>query len=648
MGSRAVADNTMRESSHVDGPSLVIDDQPVIIQGRDRRHAQESVDPVRAARSIMRRWRLLLLIMGIGIGLGWLSATVADEADTAPVEVDHYQGTHVLVVDGNVPTAQTTLSVRNLNTLAKRVTVGQVPDQVAEALSISPEDASAQVRVVIRSDSESMDIITVAETPAIAEQLADTFAAELYNYLDQEAQSFADENVALAQTRLDEAEENLQRVRSELRQAEQAEADEDELDLLVQDEQQFLSARIFANAALLEARSEGVPVVPLESLKSAADNATVISSGRFDEVVDRASLGRNIEVLFGDEVEEGSSGGALSVVSSRIPQGHLPRMLAGMGLGLLVGLFVLVLLNRIDNRVRSKMQVEKLVDLPVVAEIPNVGRRKRRRTELLSISNPRSRFAEQYRVLASTVTYARRSRPDRQSQVVLVTSPGPAEGKTTTVANLGAMLAEAGQSVLMINCDFRRPRLHLHMGADSEPRNVHPTELADVELIANVTDNSDAAPTEVVAEQRQLIRKARDFYDLILIDTAPLMATNDAVDLLDLVDDVVLVLKAGKTTAHAADRAAEMLERRRSHVLGVAITGVDSRNSDDYYYYYGSYYYDGEGNRKSRRAAARKAKDGGRRRWFARKSAEDRPDDAETDVEVIVELTDDATRDGAR
>jgi Mrp family chromosome partitioning ATPase len=126
------------------------------------------------------------------------------------------------------------------------------------------------------------------------------------------------------------------------------------------------------------------------------------------------------------------------------------------------------------------------------------------------------------------------------------------------------------------------------------------------------------------------------------------MATNDAVDLLDLVDDVVLVLKAGKTTAHAADRAAEMLERRRSHVLGVAITGVDSRNSDDYYYYYGSYYYDGEGNRKSRRAAARKAKDGGRRRWFARKSAEDRPDDAETDVEVIVELTDDATRDGAR
>ncbi|NNC78916.1 MAG: hypothetical protein HKN94_02070 [Acidimicrobiales bacterium] len=597
----------MKESSHVDGSSLVIDDQPIINPGTERRHAPDHVDPVRAARSILRRWRLLLLIMIIGTALGWLSATVADEADTAPVEVDHYQGTHVLVVDGNVPTEQTTLSVRNLNTLAKRVTVGQVPDDVAETLSITAAQARSQVRVVIRSDSESMDIITVAETPAMAEMLADTYAAELFNYLNAEAESFAQEGLALAQGRLDEAEANLQRVRSELRVARQGE-NADAIDLLEQDEEQFLNARVFANAALLDVRADGVPVVPLESLKPAADDATIISSGRFNGLVDRASLGRNIEVLFGDEVEEGMSNGALSAVSSRIPQGHLPRMLAGLGLGALVGLFVLVLLNRIDNRVRSKAQVERLLDLPVVAEIPNVGRRKRRRTELLSVSNPRSRFAEQYRVLASTVTYARRSRPNRHSQVVLVTSPGPAEGKTTTVANLGAMLAEAGQSVLMINCDFRRPRLHLHMGADSEPRDVHPTEIPDIELIANVTENHDAAPTEVVAEQRELIRKARQFYDLILIDTAPLLATNDAVDLLDLVDDVVLVLKAGKTTAHAADRASEMLERRRSHVLGVAITGVDSRSSDDYYYYHGSYYYDGDGNRRNRRAANKNAK----------------------------------------
>ena len=175
---------------------------------------------------------------------------------------------------------------------------------------------------------------------------------------------------------------------------------------------------------------------------------------------------------------------------------------------------------------------------------------------------------------------------------MLVTSPGPAEGKTTTVANLGAMLAESGDSVLLINCDFRRPRLHIMTGSEYRPRDLNSTPIPDVELISNVVENSDALPTEVIAAQRSIIKKAKRRYDLIIIDTAPVLATNDAVELLDLVDDVLLVTRAGKTTIQAADRAAELLERRRSHVLGVVITDVDARNSSDYYYYSGSYYED--------------------------------------------------------
>ena len=315
----------------------------------------------------------------------------------------------------------------------------------------------------------------------------------------------------------------------------------------------------------------------------------MISESRYDELVDKAALGQNVIALFGDEVEENTSGGALSVVSANLPTGAVPRTAAGAALGLLLGVALIGFLSRIDNRVRSKRQVEEVLDLPVIAEVPAVGRRKRRRTDLISVDTPRSRFAEQHRALASTISYAHRSRSGRNSQVVLVTSPGPAEGKTTTVANLGAMLAEAGQSVLLINCDFRRPRLHLHLDAADTPMDINTTAIDEIELISNVIDDRDAPPTEVIAEQRKIIQQARQVYDLIIIDTAPVLATNDAIDLLDLVDDVVLVLRAGKTTVHAADRAAEILERRRAHVLGLALTAVDARSSDEYYYY-GSYY----------------------------------------------------------
>ena len=203
-----------------------------------------------------------------------------------------------------------------------------------------------------------------------------------------------------------------------------------------------------------------------------------------------------------------------------------------------------------------------------------------------------------------------------------MTSPGPAEGKTTTVANLGAMLAEAGETVLLINCDFRRPRLHLHMGSEDKPLDLNPTELPEVDMISNVVADGNVPPTEVLAEQRKIIEQAREVYDLIVIDTAPLLATNDAVDLLDLVDDVILVLRSGKTTLQAADRAAEMLERRRSHVLGIALTGIDARSSDDYYYYYGSYYDDrGPDSDESKR----------KRFWF-RGRADGQDESAELDV----------------
>ena len=211
----AKADETMPESSHVPNGDLVIDDQPVVLGGKDRRPAAGHDDPIRSIRSALRRWKLLVFFVLVGSALGWLSAAMAAEADTAPIEVDHYQASHVVVLDANVPDTQISLRLRNLSPLAKRVTVGDVPERVAEQVGVTPTAAATQVRVVIRSDSESMDIIAIGTTPAIAEQLADAYAAELFAYLQAEADQYSAAAIESAQARLDEAEANLARVRAD-------------------------------------------------------------------------------------------------------------------------------------------------------------------------------------------------------------------------------------------------------------------------------------------------------------------------------------------------------------------------------------------------------------------------------------------------
>ena len=122
----------------------------------------------------------------------------------------------------------------------------------------------------------------------------------------------------------------------------------------------FESARIIANATLLDTRSDGVPIVPIETLQAASGTASVISEARFNELVDRATAGQNIEVLFRDDPESGSTLGALGVVSERIPTGTVPRVAIGALLGIMAGVMISLVLNRLDNRVRSKRQVEEL------------------------------------------------------------------------------------------------------------------------------------------------------------------------------------------------------------------------------------------------------------------------------------------------
>jgi Mrp family chromosome partitioning ATPase len=169
----------------------------------------------------------------------------------------------------------------------------------------------------------------------------------------------------------------------------------------------------------------------------------------------------------------------------------------------------------------------------------------------------------------------------------MVTSPGPSEGKTTTVSNLATVLAEDGSSILVVNCDFRRPRLHSYLGGGGEPRKVFDTAVPGVKLVTGVVDEPErVAPAEVIAAQRRLIVTAKNHFDFILLDTAPILTTNDASELLPVVDMVVMIVRSSKTTRESADRAAELLERFRAPVVGGVLVAAANAPTRQYYYYY--------------------------------------------------------------
>ena len=218
--------------------------------------------------------------------------------------------------------------------------------------------------------------------------------------------------------------------------------------------------------------------------------------------------------------------------------------------------------------------------------------------EVVAFTQHRSRAAEAYRVIRGAVLFAEsesgRAEPGTGSDdalVIMVTSSNPAEGKTTITANLAAVLAEGGLEVLVLNCDFRRPRVHKFLHATesegtSAPVVLSETQVDGVRLITGVgEDDPDANPIEVIGMQRKIIQMARSRFDVILLDTAPFLTTNDASELLGETDHVLYVVRAGKTRRDAAQRTAEIFERLEAPVLGVVFNASADASGAQYYYY---------------------------------------------------------------
>ena len=181
-------------------------------------------------------------------------------------------------------------------------------------------------------------------------------------------------------------------------------------------------------------------------------------------------------------------------------------------------------------------------------------------------------------------------------QVILVTSPEAGDGKSTTAANLAMAYAESGQSVLLVNWDLWRPIPARVFDAEDAPASasssrpatprcvhyVHSTSVPGLHLVP--AGKLGHQPGAQLDAELRLLEEARSLADVVIIDTAPLLAASVTRELVTMADVVVLVSRAGRTTSPAAERTAELLERLGAPTLGVALVGVPSGVfKNDYY-----------------------------------------------------------------
>jgi capsular exopolysaccharide synthesis family protein len=264
-------------------------------------------------------------------------------------------------------------------------------------------------------------------------------------------------------------------------------------------------------------------------------------------------------------------------------------MVLGAVLGLLAGLGAALLRNALDTSVKRRRQLEEILDAPVLGEIGRDA--KIVKSPLVAFDDPHAPLAEAFRQLRTNVRFID---VDREHKVILVTSASPVEGKSATVCNLGLALAEAGTRVLIVDADLRRPTVARCLGVDGTIglTNVLVNRLAAAQAIQPAGPALDVLPSgltppnpsELLGSEQManLIAELRGSYDVILIDTSPLLPVTDAAVLAPRADGVIIVVRQGKTTVHDVQAARDALDTVSGRILGSVMTMVRGTGSQRY------------------------------------------------------------------
>jgi len=277
------------------------------------------------------------------------------------------------------------------------------------------------------------------------------------------------------------------------------------------------------------------------------------------------------------------------------------QMTYGLLGGLLVGGLMVYFLNRFDTKIQSPLELEEAIDLPILGQIPLVRPDRNKQVPLVGEDDPRHEYVEQFRSIRSALLFhAVAERP----RCLMIASAAPGEGKSTLAANLAAVFAHTGARTLLIDADLRRGGQHDRFGLSVSPGLsdylqgqigwpdlVHSTAVPNLDFIARGKVPRRPGDLFLGPLADQLLRESRAAYDIVLWDTAPLLAVNDAANLCSRLDGVLLVARIGHSAASSVRAALDELTQKQATVLGVVLNGVEPGQPGGYGRYRYSEYY---------------------------------------------------------
>ncbi|MDD3581972.1 MAG: polysaccharide biosynthesis tyrosine autokinase [Desulfobacca sp.] len=307
-------------------------------------------------------------------------------------------------------------------------------------------------------------------------------------------------------------------------------------------------------------------------------------------------------------------------------------MLAAL-MGLVLGAGLALTLERLDNTFKTPQEVEAWLEIPNLALIPHLeGAEKgngHQAPQLVIHHQPRHLVSEAYRGLRTNILF---STPGQSPRVLLVTSAMPLEGKSVTAVNLASAMAQAEPDVLLVDSDLRRPTIHHYLEIDKEP-GLSNFLVGDIDTLPVVETQvphlfvvpsgpTPPNPSELLGSERmrEFLRRARERFGQIILDSPPLTSVTDAAILASLAEGTLFVVKAEAVNRKTAQSAREQLQGVQAHVLGAILNDVPIQRDGYYYqYYYHRYYtyYTSEDGTRTRRHAQRAAL-GMPQRWLNR------------------------------
>lgn len=522
-----------------------------------------------------RRWTVLLIGMTVGLVAGLLSPSVS-----ASGAEQMWAAQRMIVANPGTPAPESAAQD------ALKVTRGEIPETAAELLEYEgdPSRLARSVKSTYQKDTSSILLRVEAGDRSTASKRVDAFAEAFLKVINGRMQ-------AQDIQRINRAKENLSREQTALADLHQLYPQLSQPDFLVAQSNPFwndvLRQRTEIQNRISEAETE------VRSLEDELERDTPY------------------EVL-GAEPPTPVATGLVSVPESRPARGVLLGLL-----GVLLAAALVMILERSIPRIDTREELAELTRLPILGEIGYL--RKARRSAgvdgALVLEGP---WAEPYRRVRSAIQFVQenaRLGEDWHPQapapspalaghpsVFLVTSASPSEGKSTTAALLAMALAEIGEPTVLIGGDFRRPQADRLVGGEASPTMqdlaVMDLERASVDEVVQTTPTENlylASPgratrevTPLIAAVKEVATEAVRRQCTVVIDSSPLTAANDTVDLLPVIDYVLLVVRAGKTSEKDFVDTVATLERMDSQILGVILIGTrfDGRHSTYYYDYY--------------------------------------------------------------